>query len=85
MLGLNVRAAFFVAQAVARRMIDGRPRGLDHPHVLADGPCRRRADRTLYCASKWAIEGLTKAMAIDLGAARHPRQHPLRRPSSRRR
>jgi NAD(P)-dependent dehydrogenase (short-subunit alcohol dehydrogenase family) len=24
------------------------------------------ADRTLYCASKWAVEGFSKAMAIDL-------------------
>jgi NAD(P)-dependent dehydrogenase (short-subunit alcohol dehydrogenase family) len=25
------------------------------------------ARRSVYCASKWAIEGLTKAMAIELG------------------
>src|SRR3546814_18314725 len=25
-------------------------------------------DRTVYCASKHALEGLTKAMAVDLGA-----------------
>ena len=25
------------------------------------------ANRTLYCASKWALEGLTKALAIELG------------------
>src|SRR3546814_18707986 len=24
------------------------------------------ARRTLYCASKWAVEGLSKAMALDL-------------------
>jgi NAD(P)-dependent dehydrogenase (short-subunit alcohol dehydrogenase family) len=24
------------------------------------------AIRTVYCASKWAVEGLTKAMAVDL-------------------
>jgi NAD(P)-dependent dehydrogenase (short-subunit alcohol dehydrogenase family) len=24
------------------------------------------ANRTIYCASKWAIEGLTKAMAVEL-------------------
>jgi NAD(P)-dependent dehydrogenase (short-subunit alcohol dehydrogenase family) len=24
------------------------------------------ADRTLYCASKWAVEGFSKAMAIEL-------------------
>ena len=26
------------------------------------------ADRSVYCASKWALEGLTKAMAIELAA-----------------
>lgn len=25
------------------------------------------ANRTLYCASKWAIEGFTKALAVELG------------------
>lgn len=64
-LGLNLRAAFFVAQAVARRMIDTETRGtLIHMssqmgHV--GGP-----NRTLYCASKWGLEGLSKAMALDL-------------------
>ena len=41
-MGLNVRAAFFAAQAVARRMIAAEAKGLDHQHVIADGPCRRR-------------------------------------------
>jgi NAD(P)-dependent dehydrogenase (short-subunit alcohol dehydrogenase family) len=63
--GLNVRAAFFVAQAVARRMIeDGRPGSIINissqmGHVGA-------ARRTVYCASKHAMEGFTKAMAIEL-------------------
>ena len=26
------------------------------------------ARRSVYCASKWAMEGMTKAMAIELGA-----------------
>jgi NAD(P)-dependent dehydrogenase (short-subunit alcohol dehydrogenase family) len=28
------------------------------------------ANRTLYCASKWAIEGFTKALAVELGKDR---------------
>ena len=39
--GLNLRAAYFVAQAVARKAGyrgDGR---IDHPYLLPDGPCRR--------------------------------------------
>jgi NAD(P)-dependent dehydrogenase (short-subunit alcohol dehydrogenase family) len=62
---LNVRAAFFMAQAVARRMIDAeRPGSIINVssqmgHVGA-------ARRTVYCASKHAMEGFTKAMAIEL-------------------
>ena len=41
-MGLNVRAAFFAAQAVARRMIAAGGPGVDHQHVVADGPCRWR-------------------------------------------
>lgn len=65
-MGLNVRAAFFAAQAVARRLIEtGRPGSIINlssqmGHVGAE-------NRTLYCASKHALEGLTKAMAVELG------------------
>ena len=64
-LDLNVKAAFFVAQACARRMIDDGVAGsLIHMgsqmgHV--GGP-----NRSLYCASKWAVEGMSKAFALDL-------------------
>lgn len=63
--GLNVRAAFFVAQAVARRMVEtARPGSIINlssqlGHVGAAG-------RTIYCATKFAIEGFTKAAALDL-------------------
>jgi NAD(P)-dependent dehydrogenase (short-subunit alcohol dehydrogenase family) len=64
-MGLNVRAAYFVAQAVARRLIDGRQHGSiinissQMGHVGA-------ARRSVYCASKHAMEGFSKAMAIEL-------------------
>jgi NAD(P)-dependent dehydrogenase (short-subunit alcohol dehydrogenase family) len=64
-LSLNVRAAFFMAQAVARGMIEaGRPGSIINVssqmgHVGA-------ARRSVYCASKHAMEGFTKAMAIEL-------------------
>lgn len=66
---LNVRAAFFVAQAVARRLIAaGKPGSLINVssqmgHV--GGPLR-----SVYCTSKWALEGMTKAMALELGPHR---------------
>ena len=64
-MGLNVRAAFFTAQAVARALIEARRPGSiinissQMGHVGA-------ARRTVYCASKHAMEGFTKAMAIEL-------------------
>lgn len=66
-LGLNVRSAFFVAQGCVRRMLaDGISGSLIHigsqmGHVGG-------ANRSLYCASKWAIEGMSKAFALDLAA-----------------
>lgn len=66
-LDLNVKAAFFVAQACARRMIETGTQGsLIHMgsqmgHV--GGP-----NRSLYCASKWALEGMNKAFALDLAS-----------------
>jgi NAD(P)-dependent dehydrogenase (short-subunit alcohol dehydrogenase family) len=62
---INVRAAFFVAQAVAKRMVSAKAKGSiinmssQMAHVGSPG-------RTVYCASKHAIEGLTKAMALEL-------------------
>lgn len=64
-MGLNVRAAYFVAQAVAGRLLDAKQPGSiinissQMGHVGA-------ARRTVYCASKHAMEGFTKAMAIEL-------------------
>ncbi|MPZ57668.1 MAG: glucose 1-dehydrogenase [Rhizobiales bacterium] len=64
-MNLNLRAAFFVAQAVARRLLDAKQPGSiinissQMGHVGA-------ARRTVYCASKHAMEGFTKAMAVEL-------------------
>src|SRR5262245_64024694 len=63
--GLNVRAAYFMAQAVARRLVEAKRPGSiinissQMGHVGA-------ARRSVYCASKHAMEGFTKAMAIEL-------------------
>lgn len=62
---INVRAAYFVAQAVARGLVAaGEPGSIINissqmGHV--GGP-----RRTVYCATKHAMEGFTKAMAIEL-------------------
>ena len=65
-IDINLRATLFTAQAVAARLVaTGRPGSIINissqmGHV--GGP-----NRSVYAASKFAVEGLTKAMAIELG------------------
>jgi NAD(P)-dependent dehydrogenase (short-subunit alcohol dehydrogenase family) len=64
-LALNLRGCFFAAQAVAKAMIRDSVRGsvinVSSQMGQVGGP-----DRSVYCASKWAMEGWTRAMAIDV-------------------
>ena len=64
-MALNVKAAFFVAQAAAAKMVDAGARGsiINMSSQMGHVGGRRRS---LYCASKHALEGMTKAMALDL-------------------
>lgn len=63
-MALNLRAAYFLTREVARGLIAaGRPGSLINissqmGHV--GGP-----DRAVYCATKHALEGMTKAMALE--------------------
>lgn len=65
LFALNVRAGYFLAQRVARRMRSTSTPGRivfvssQMGHVGAP-------ERTVYCATKHAIEGLVKSMALDL-------------------
>ena len=63
---LNVRAAYFVAQAVARNLIEAKRPGsiinISSQMGHVGGPTR-----TVYCATKHAIEGMTKALAWEVG------------------
>jgi len=68
LFALNVRAAFFLIQQLAARLLAaGQPGSLitvssQMGHVGAPS-------RTVYCATKHAIEGLTKAAAVELAPA----------------
>ena len=64
-MALNVRAAYFVAQAVARRLIETEQPG-SIINVSSQMGHVGAANRSVYCASKHAMEGFTKAMAIEL-------------------
>ncbi len=62
---LNVRAAFFMAQAMATRLIAAKLPG-SIVNISSQMGHVGAARRTVYCASKHAMEGFTKAMAIEL-------------------
>jgi NAD(P)-dependent dehydrogenase (short-subunit alcohol dehydrogenase family) len=64
-MALNLRAAFFAAQAAAQRMIADGVKGSIITMSSQMGHVGG-ARRSVYCASKFATEGMTKAAAIDL-------------------
>lgn len=65
LLGLNVRAAFIVAQAAARLMV-AKGSGVIINMSSQMGHVGSDLNRTVYVMTKHAVEGLTKAMAVEL-------------------
>ncbi len=65
-IDLNVRAAFRVAQASARAMLAQRIEG-SIVNMSSQMGHVGSPKRTVYCMTKHAVEGLTKAMAVELG------------------
>jgi len=63
LLDLNVRAAFIVAQAAAKKMLE---RGGVIINMSSQMGHVGALNRTVYCMTKHALEGLTKAMALEL-------------------
>lgn len=64
-IGLNLKSAFFAAKAVADGLIAAeRPGSLIH--ISSQMGKVGGLERSLYCASKFGVEGMSKAMAIDL-------------------
>jgi NAD(P)-dependent dehydrogenase (short-subunit alcohol dehydrogenase family) len=61
----NVRTALAAAQAAARRMVAAGRRGAIVTVTSQMGHVGGR-DRTAYCAAKHAVEGASKAMALEL-------------------
>lgn len=66
-MNINVRAAYFVAQTVVAHMIDAGKSGCIINTSSQMGHVGG-IDRTVYCASKFALEGLSRALAIEVAA-----------------
>ncbi|MGR3610726.1 MAG: SDR family NAD(P)-dependent oxidoreductase [Sulfitobacter sp.] len=63
---LNVKGAYFLTQAVAQGLKEaGRPGSLIN--ISSQMAHVGGIDRAVYCATKHAVEGFTKAMAIEWG------------------
>ena len=65
-MNVNLRGAYFAAQAAAGIMIDDGRAGsiitISSQMAVVGG-----VDRAVYCGSKHAVEGFTKAMAVEFG------------------
>ncbi len=64
-IDLNLRAAYFVAQAITNGLLAAEKPGsiinISSQMGHVGGPLR-----TVYCSSKWGLEGLTKSLAMEL-------------------
>ena len=67
LVAVNIKGSFFMSQAVVRRMVDAGNGGaivnMSSQLGLVGG-----AYETAYCAAKFGVEGLTRAMAIELAS-----------------
>jgi NAD(P)-dependent dehydrogenase (short-subunit alcohol dehydrogenase family) len=68
-MNINLRGAYFLTQTVARGLIAaGKPGSLIN--ISSQMGHVGGLDRAVYCASKFAVEGFTKAMALEFGASK---------------
>lgn len=66
-LDLNLKSAYFAAQNCVRAMLREGSEG-SLIHISSQMGHVGGLNRSLYCASKWALEGMSKAFALDLAA-----------------
>lgn len=64
-MDLNARAAFFIAQAVAKRMVEAKIAG-SLIHTTSQMAFTTGPGRTAYCASKAAVEAFSRGIALEL-------------------
>jgi len=68
-MNVNLRGAYFLTQAVAKGMIAAKRPG-SIMNISSQMGHVGGIDRAVYCASKFAVEGFTKALAVELGPHR---------------
>jgi len=67
-MNINLRGAYFLTQTVAKGLIAAGRKGALINISSQMGHVGGR-ERAVYCASKFAVEGFTKAMALEFGPA----------------
>ena len=68
-MNTNLRGAYFLTQSVAKGLLQvGKPGSL--VNISSQMAHVGGQERTVYCASKFAVEGFTKALAIELGPSK---------------
>lgn len=65
-MAVNLKSLFFISQAVAKRLIAGGREG-SIINISSQMGHVGGQQRSVYCASKHAVEGFTKAAALELG------------------
>ncbi len=68
-MNLNLRAAYFLSVHAARALKSAARAG-SIIHISSQMGHVGGVERTLYCASKWGLEGMIRAMALDRGPER---------------
>ena len=65
-MAVNLRAAYFLSQQIAARLIKAK-KGGSIIHITSQMAHVGGIERSVYCASKFGVEGFVKAMAIEWG------------------
>jgi 2-deoxy-D-gluconate 3-dehydrogenase len=65
-MNVNLRSAYFLSVQAARALRDAGKSG-SIIHISSQMGHVGGIDRTVYCASKWGLEGMIKAMAVEWG------------------
>lgn len=67
-VSVNLRGAYFLTRAIAKKLIAAKKPG-SLINISSQMGHVGGVDRAVYCATKFAVEGFTKAMAIEWGKA----------------